>query len=57
MLKMIGILMILGCLPLAGCATFGKRDQPPACDGGDKRPANAGKWNGAMSFGCEGEPK
>jgi hypothetical protein len=39
--------LILSLLLLAGC---GHRP-PPSCDGRDKRPLNAGKWNEVMSLG------
>ena len=37
---------------LSGCAAWERG--PPTCDGGDKRPINAGKWSGALSLACGG---
>jgi hypothetical protein len=39
---------VLAAVLLAGCG----QKEPPACDGSEKRPANVGKWSGAVSFGC-----
>ena len=41
-------LLLLSLLLLAGCS----HRPPPSCDGRDKRPLNAGKWNEVMSLGA-----
>ena len=40
-----GLVLIIG---VAGCGLT----QPPSCDGSDRTPMNAGKWDGAMTLGC-----
>ena len=50
-MKWTGWVVVLGVgLGLAGCAAFGH--QPPSCDGAEREPMNAGRWDGVMSWGC-----
>ncbi len=41
------IALIIALLALSAC---GHRE-PVSCDGSDKRPINAGKWDGSLSLG------
>ena len=49
------ILLVIGAvaLLLGGCSTWGG-NEPPSCDGSDRRPANIGKWSGIIELGCGG---
>ena len=45
-------LAVLAAMTLGGCASM-RMEEPLSCDGSDKRPLNAGKWDGVFgSFGC-----
>ena len=46
------LLMCATALLLAACAN--RLTPPPSCDGGDRRPMNAGKWSGDLKtpFSC-----
>jgi hypothetical protein len=46
--------LIVLCFSLLVSACASRLTPPPSCDGGDRRPMNAGKWTGEMksSFGC-----
>jgi hypothetical protein len=42
------IILFFGFLVLSGCS----HGPPSSCDGSDKRPLNAGKWNEVMNIGA-----
>jgi hypothetical protein len=46
------LIALAASLLLAACAN--RLTPPPSCDGGDRRPMNAGKWSGDLktSFNC-----
>ena len=44
---MVGLWVIVA-MSLGGCASL-RMEEPPSCDGSDKRPLNAGKWDDVVA--------